>query len=150
MQFVCIFMSDIFSKEKRSEIMSRITGKDTKPEIAVRKYLFSKGYRYRKNVRTMKGTPDIVMRKYRLVIFINGCFWHGHDCKLSSTPKSNTDFWKTKIETNRKRDQSNLAILKKDNWNVVVIWECKLRTSKMFIKSMKLLEKKISNLNPEH
>ena len=99
-------MADIKTKESRSYNMSRIAGKDTKPEELVRKYLFSKGFRYRKNVRKLPGTPDLVLPKYRAVIFVNGCFWHGHEgCKYFVWPKSNTEFWRKKIETNISRDK---------------------------------------------
>ena len=87
-------MSDIFSQTKRSDIMSKISSKDTKPEILVRKFLFSKGFRYRINVKTLPGKPDIVLPKYKTIIFVNGCFWHGHNCKKGKLPSSNTDFWK--------------------------------------------------------
>ena len=86
-------MSDIYSKSKRSDIMSRISGKETKPEILVRKYLFSKGFRFRKNVKELPGKPDIVLPKYKTVIFIHGCFWHGHTCKRGKLPQTNYQFW---------------------------------------------------------
>lgn len=92
-------MSDIFSFQKRSDIMSKIGGKNTKPEILVRKFLFSKGFRYRINVKTLPGKPDIVLPKYKTVIFINGCFWHGHNCKKGKLPSSNIDFWRKKYQT---------------------------------------------------
>ena len=105
-----------------------IKGKDTKPEVKVRKYLFSKGFRYRKNVKTLPGKPDIVLRKYNTCIFINGCFWHKHEgCKYFVWPKSNVDFWVKKIESNVERDDRNYRLLKKDGWNVIVLWECDLR-----------------------
>lgn len=111
--------------------MSRIAGKDTKPEELVRKYLFSKGFRYRKNVRKLPGTPDLVLPKYRTVIFINGCFWHGHEgCKYFVWPKNNAEFWKQKIETNISRDQRKEAQLRDMGWNVLIVWECELRPPK--------------------
>ena len=91
-------MSDIFSQTKRSDIMSKISSKDTKPEILVRKFLFSKGFRYRINVKTLPGKPDIVLPKYKTIIFVNGCFWHGHNCKKGKLPSSNTDFWRKNIK----------------------------------------------------
>ena len=100
-------MSDIFSQTKRSDIMSKISSKDTKPEILVRKFLFSKGFRYRINVKTLPGKPDIVLPKYKTIIFVNGCFWHGHNCKKGKLPSSNTDFWKEKISNNKSRDAKN-------------------------------------------
>lgn len=121
-------MSDIKTKEDRSYNMSRISGKNTKPEKLVRKYLFSQGFRYRKNDRKLPGTPDLVLPKYRTVIFINGCFWHGHEgCKYFVWPKSNVDFWRNKILTNIARDKLQTKQLKKMGWTVLVVWECELR-----------------------
>ena len=120
-------MSDVHSPEVRSYNMSRIRGKDTKPEEITRKFLFSQGFRYRKNVSTLPGKPDIVLPKYKACIFVNGCFWHKHDgCKYFVWPKSNAEFWKAKIEGNVKRDISNQAELKKMGWRVFVVWECLL------------------------
>lgn len=124
-------MADIKTTESRSYNMSRIAGKDTKPEELVRKYLFSKGFRYRKNVRKLPGTPDLVVPKYRTVIFVNGCFWHGHEgCKYFVWPKSNAEFWRKKIETNISRDQRKEAQLRDMGWNVMIVWECELRPPK--------------------
>lgn len=124
-------MADIKTKESRSYNMSRIAGKDTKPEELVRKYLFSKGFRYRKNVRKLPGTPDLVLPKYRAVIFVNGCFWHGHEgCKYFVWPKSNAEFWRQKIETNISRDRRKEAQLRDMGWNVMIVWECELHPSK--------------------
>ena len=124
-------MADIKTKESRSYNMSRIAGKDTKPEELVRKYLFSKGFRYRKNVRKLPGTPDVVLPKYRTVIFVNGCFWHGHEgCKYFVGPKNNAEFWRQKIETNISRDQRKEAQLRDMGWNVMIVWECELRPPK--------------------
>ena len=121
-------MSDIKTKEDRSYNMSRISGKNTKPEKLVRKYLFSQGFRYRKNDRKLPGTPDLVLPKYRTVIFINGCFWHGHEgCKYFVWPKSNVDFWRNKILTNIARDKLQTKKKKKMGWTVLVVWECELR-----------------------
>lgn len=124
-------MADIKTKESRSYNMSRIAGKDTKPEELVRKYLFSKGFRYRKNVRKLPGTPDLVLPKYRTVIFVNGCFWHGHEgCKYFVWPQNNAEFWRQKIETNISRDQRKEAQLRDMGWNVLIVWECELRPPK--------------------
>lgn len=121
-------MADIKSKESRSYNMSRISGKDTKPEELVRKYLFSKGFRYRKNVRTLPGSPDLVLPKYHTVIFVNGCFWHGHkNCKYFVWPKSNTEFWRKKIEANMERDKRKKSQLEDMGWTVLTVWECELR-----------------------
>ena len=110
--------------------MSRIRGKATKPELLVRHWLWSHGYRYRLNVKSVPGKPDIVLRKYRTAIFVNGCFWHGHEgCSLYSVPKSNTDFWIAKVQRNRERDRQEYKDLHDAGWQVVVIWECQLKKS---------------------
>lgn len=119
---------DVHDKKTRSYNMSRIKGKNTKPEEIVRKYLFSKGFRYRKNDKKLPGTPDIVLPKYKTVIFVNGCFWHGHkDCRYFVIPKTNTDFWLNKINTNIERDKHKQEALKELGWNVIVVWECELK-----------------------
>ena len=107
--------------------MSHIRSKDTKPEVTVRKYLFSKGFRYRKNVKTLPGCPDIVLPKYKTVIFVNGCFWHKHDCPRFVWPSSNEDYWREKIIRNVKRDGDNYEQLEASGWNVYVVWECQLK-----------------------
>ena len=119
---------DVYSKEQRSYNMSRIRSKDTKPEEIVRKYLFSKGFRYRKNDKRLPGKPDIVLPKYKTCIFVNGCFWHGHQgCRYFVVPKTNTDFWLEKINRNIERDIRNIKTLEKSCWNVMTIWECELK-----------------------
>ena len=120
-------MADNHSKAVRSKNMSHIRSKDTKPEITVRKYLFAKGSRYRKNVKELPGCPDIVLPKYRTVIFVNGCFWHKHDCSRFVWPSSNTDYWRSKIEKNVERDKENKEQLNKNGWKVLVVWECQLK-----------------------
>lgn len=120
-------MTDTHSKEVRSRNMSHIRSKDTKPEVTVRKYLFSKGFRYRKNVKTLPGCPDIVLPKYKTVIFVNGCFWHKHDCPRFVWPSSNEDYWREKIIRNVKRDGDNYEQLEASGWNVYVVWVCQLK-----------------------
>lgn len=121
-------MADNHTKEIRSYNMSRIRSKNTKPEEMVRKYLFSQGFRYRKNDTRLPGKPDIVLPKYKTVIFVNGCFWHKHEnCKYFVWPKTNEDFWRTKISANVSRDQENIKLLSELRWNVIVIWECELK-----------------------
>lgn len=116
------------SKEARSKNMSHIPSKNTKPEEMVRKYLFSKGFRYRKNVSKLPGKPDIVLPKYHAVVFVNGCFWHGHQgCKWFVPPKTNTEFWNAKFQYNIERDRKNYSKLKALGWRVFVIWECEIR-----------------------
>lgn len=108
--------------------MSRIKGKDTKPEEIVRKYLFSKGFRYRKNVAALSGKPEIVLPKYHTCIFVNGCFWHKHEgCRYFVWPKNNAEFWKEKITKNVERDERNEAILRQSGWKVIIVWECQLK-----------------------
>jgi len=125
-------LADIFSKKKRSEIMSNISGKETKPEILVRKFLFSKGFRFRKNDSRYLGEPDIVLPKYKTVVFIHGCFWHGHKgCKRSKLPETNVYFWKNKVSANIERDKKNRSELEKQGWVVLTIWQCKLRNEKL-------------------
>ena len=119
---------DVHSREARSYNMSRIRGKNTKPEELVRKHLFSLGFRYRKNDKRYPGTPDIVLPKYNTAIFVNGCFWHGHNgCKYFVIPKSNTEFWQAKIAANIARDDKKIAQLRSMNWNVITVWECELK-----------------------
>jgi DNA mismatch endonuclease (patch repair protein) len=120
-------MTDTLTPEQRHRCMSHIKGSGTKPELKVRRWLWSHGYRYRLNVKSVPGKPDIVMRPYRTAIFVNGCFWHGHDCGKSRMPKSNTDFWEAKIARNRKRDKENYRVLQENGWHVIVIWECQLK-----------------------
>lgn len=119
---------DIWSKKKRSEVMSKIRSKDTKPELMLRKFLFSKGLRYRVNYKSLPGTPDIAFPKYKTVIFVNGCFWHGHTgCKVAHIPKSNTIFWKNKIERNKNRDKENMLKISRLGWNAIEVWECEIK-----------------------
>lgn len=122
---------DSLTPEKRSWNMSRIPSKNTKPEELVRKFLFSKGFRYRKNDKRLPGKPDIVLPKYKTVIFVNGCFWHNHkDCQGSRLPKTNTDFWGRKLEVNVVRDQNNYQLLEQKGWKVIIFWECYLKNKK--------------------
>ena len=113
----------------RSQMMARVRSADTKPELVLRKALHATGYRFRLHVRSLPGRPDIVMRKHRCAIFVNGCFWHGHTgCKHFRVPKTRTEFWATKIECNRKRDRRAIEALLDDGWRVLVIWECATRS----------------------
>ena len=122
-----LFMADNHSKEVRSRNMSRIRSTDNKPEEIVRKFLFSQGFRYRKNDKKLPGKPDIVLPKYRTVIFVNGCFWHKHDCPSFVWPSSNQDYWRPKILGNVERDKKNAEQLRSQGWNVIVVWECELK-----------------------
>lgn len=139
---------DVHDKKTRSYNMSRIKGKNTKPEELVAKYLFAHGFRYRRNVKKLPGSPDIVLRKYRTVIFVNGCFWHMHGCKFFVWPKDNADFWRTKLLANSERDKREYDELRNLGWNVIVIWECQLKknnaeeTLKQTVASLREINRK--------
>ncbi len=138
-------MADVHNSKIRSYNMSQIKSKNTKPEILVRKFLFSKGLRYRLNDKKLSGKPDLVFKKLQTVVFIHGCFWHGHEnCKLYSIPKTRTEFWVNKIETNKQRDKRNIKKLKREGWRVLVIYECKLHT-KIREKSLDKLLARLSD-----
>lgn len=120
-------MADVMTLKQRSRNMAAIKGKDTKSEMIVRKYLFSRGLRFRVQVKKLPGTPDIVLPKYKTVFFVNGCFWHGHEgCKYFRLPKSNVEFWSEKIERNIERDRESMQALLDLGWNVIRVWECEL------------------------
>lgn len=126
--------------------MSQIRSKNTKPEEIVRKYLFSKGFRYRKNDKRYPGRPDIILPKYKTVIFVNGCFWHMHDgCPKFVMPKSNIEYWKPKLERNKRHDIENKIALEKQGWKVIVVWECDLKKDKRDGRLMHLVEEIIEN-----
>ena len=120
-------MADNHTKKQRSMNMSHIRSTNSKPEETVRKYLFSQGLRYRKNVRKLPGCPDIVLKKYRTVIFVNGCFWHHHDCGRFVWPSTNEEYWHKKIDRNVERDKEDQQALEELGWQVLVIWECQLK-----------------------
>ena len=120
-------MADNHSKEVRSINMSHIRGTNSKPEEIVRKYLFAEGFRYRKNVKKLPGCPDIVLPKYKTVIFVNGCFWHKHDCPRFVWPSSNQDYWRPKILRNIERDNQSRKELETLGWKVITVWECELK-----------------------
>lgn len=138
---------DKLSAEQRHYNMSRIRGKDTKPEILVRKYLFSRGLRFRKNDKRLPGHPDIVLPKYKTVILINGCFWHGHEgCKYFKLPETNRSFWEAKINRNRARDKETNDELLKNGWKIITIWECELKPSVL----MNTLDQLYSDIKADH
>lgn len=132
-------MADNHSKEIRSMNMSHIRSKNTRPEELVRKYLFSQGFRYRKNVKALPGCPDIVLPKYKTVIFVNGCFWHKHDCPRFVWPSSNQEYWIPKITANVERDEKNHFLLQNSGWNVIVVWECELKKANVTNRLEKLV-----------
>ncbi|UWN60164.1 very short patch repair endonuclease [Alistipes indistinctus] len=118
---------DIWNKSSRSKIMSLVNQKDTKPELVVRKYLFAAGFRYRKNDRRLPGSPDIVLPKYKTVVFVNGCFWHGHDCRAGRRPQSNEAYWNEKLEGNIIRDRKKIEQIEALEWKVLIVWQCEIK-----------------------
>src|SRR5665647_424469 len=137
-------MADVHSKEIRSYNMSMIKGKNTKPELLVRQFLHANGYRYKLHDKSLPGTPDIVLPKYKTVIFVHGCFWHGHkNCKYFVIPKTRTEWWLNKINGNIANDEKAAKALKKEGWRIITIWECGLKPSKVN-KSLTALLKKLS------
>ena len=128
--------------------MSHIRSKNSKPEELVRKYLFSKGFRYRKNVKTLPGCPDIVLPRYKTVIFVNGCFWHKHNCPRFVWPSTNEEYWRPKIMGNVERDKRNLAELQQLGWTVLTVWECELK-KKVIDATLEQLEKRLCEIGSE-
>lgn len=120
-------MADVVDAATRSRMMSGIRGRDTKPEWTIRRGLHSRGFRYRLHARELPGRPDLVLAKHRAVVFIHGCFWHGHGCPLFRWPKSREEFWRTKIAGNRDRDSRAIEALSAQGWRVAIVWECALR-----------------------
>ena len=146
-------MTDRMTPEQRHRCMSHIRSKATKPELAVRRWLWSHGYRYRLNVKSVPGKPDIVMRPYRTAIFVNGCFWHGHNVTMRESvensacckiPQSNRDFWISKIRRNQERDQQNYRLLQENGWQVIVVWECQLKPAAIE-RTMREVELRLNN-----
>ena len=140
-------MADNHTPEERSYNMSRIRSKDTKPEERVRKFLFAQGFRYRKNVRSLPGCPDIVLPKYKTVIFVQGCFWHMHDCGRFRWPASNQEYWEKKIRRNVERDVVNKQKLESMGWKVLIVWECELK-EKNIDETMKAIISTVKQGNP--
>lgn len=137
-------MVDFLSPDGRSKRMSRIRGKDTKPELALRKVLHGLGFRYRLNVPNLPGKPDIVFPRYKTVVFVHGCFWHRHPgCKIATTPKSNTEFWIQKFEKNKERDARARKALEESGWRVLVVWECEVDSMKKALETGKRIGDRI-------
>lgn len=126
-----IGMVDKLTSEQRSRLMSQVRGKDTKPELVVRRLVHSLGYRFRLHRRDLPGSPDLVFPSRRKVIFVHGCYWHRHDCKKATTPKSNTAFWQKKFDDNVMRDNKNLRDLKALGWEAMVVWQCETETNEL-------------------
>ena len=142
---------DVLTSEQRSRCMAAIKGKDTKPEMMVRKFLFSKGLRYRVNNRKLPGSPDIVLKKYKTVVFIDGCFWHGHEgCKYYRLPKTNEEFWSHKINANIARDNANTKDLKLAGWKVIRIWECEIKVKPKREETLEVLYRQIVGTSVEY
>lgn len=118
---------DVYSKAKRAEIMAKVGGKNTKPELYVRSALHKAGYRFRLHRKDLSGRPDLILPKYRLAVFVHGCFWHGHDCKRAKLPTDNREFWAGKIQRNMSRDRESIKTLQTQGWTVRIIWQCELR-----------------------
>ncbi|MDV7491101.1 DNA mismatch endonuclease Vsr [Acinetobacter baumannii] len=136
-------MIDIVDTSTRSRIMASIKGRDTKPEILIRKLLHKRGFRFRLHVKELPGKPDVVLKKYKAVIFINGCFWHGHkNCHLFKLPATRTDFWEEKINKNQLNDTKTIKLLLDNDWRVCVVWECSVRGAK---KDLNMVINSISN-----
>ena len=139
-------MTDTINPDKRSWNMAQIKGKDSKPELIVRSYLHGRGFRFRTNVKSLPGKPDIVLKKYNTLIFVDGCFWHRHKgCRFAYTPKSRINFWNKKFESNIKRDQKVNEILRKDGWNVLRIWECETKNKNILENSLFDINNKFLN-----
>jgi DNA mismatch endonuclease, patch repair protein len=133
-------MADVHNKATRSYNMAQIKSKNTKPELLVRKFLHGMGFRYRLHAKDLPGKPDIVLPKYKTIIFIHGCFWHGHsNCKYFVTPKTRTDWWLNKINTNKLKDINATKLLKKEKWKIIIVWECALKTRKIKTTLKKIL-----------
>lgn len=132
-------MADTLTPEQRSARMSLIKGKDTQPELLVRRALHAAGFRFRLHRKDLPGRPDLVLPKYRAAIFIQGCFWHAHHCQKGRIPGTRSEFWKAKFESNKKRDARNIRALRKDGWRVACIWECQLTTADRREKALRKL-----------
>lgn len=142
-------MADVHSKEVRSYNMSRIRSKNTKPELIVRRYLFAAGYRFRLHRKDLPGKPDIVLPKYRAVIFVHGCFWHGHKgCKYYVVPKTKTEWWLNKIGRNKQMDIEHVKKLKSDKWNVIILFECELKKG-LTDSTLNSVVKKLNKMRPK-
>lgn len=133
-------MVDILTRQARSELMARIRQKDTAPELAVRKALHAAGLRYVLHPRNLLGRPDLSFPKYRTVLFVHGCFWHGHDCRAGRAPSSNVEYWASKIQQNRSRDLRQTAELQAKGWTVLTVWECEIKSADLPSKIRRLVQ----------
>lgn len=142
-------MADIVDKQTRSRMMSRIRGRDTIPEVALRRSLHRKGFRFRLHSRRLPGKPDLVLAKYNAVVFVHGCFWHRHaGCRFTTTPASNIDFWREKFSNTVKRDALTCEMLRSEGWRIATVWECSLRKAMLDVSS-RLLTDWLTGVQPE-
>lgn len=133
-------MADVLTPEQRHHNMAAIRSSNTKPEVLLRHYLWHAGFRYRINDKRLPGKPDIVLPKYKTVIFVNGCFWHGHKgCRYYTVPKTNSDFWVAKVESNQARDQETWRKIEARGWNVVIVWECQLKKAHLIVTTDRVI-----------
>ena len=132
-----ILAPDTFSSAQRSEIMSRVRSKNTQPELAVRKIVHGMGYRYSLHSRGLPGCPDLVLTRRKEIIFVHGCFWHGHSCSAAALPKSNRDYWELKQRRNAARDRQHVRTLHSSGWKVLIIWECEIKDAKKLHRRLK-------------
>jgi DNA mismatch endonuclease (patch repair protein) len=143
-------MTDVHEPEIRSYNMSRIRGRDTKPELIVRKYLHFNGFRYRLHDKSLPGKPDLVLKRWNAVIFVNGCFWHGHEgCKYYVIPKTRTEWWTNKITKTQEKDLQNMERLAQLGWRVLIVWECGLKNNESRNDTLKALSGALKSINPE-
>ncbi|OGN90083.1 MAG: hypothetical protein A2Z74_00240 [Chloroflexi bacterium RBG_13_46_9] len=141
---------DTLSKEKRSSIMAAVHSKDTTTEFLVRRYLWAQGIRYRVHLADLPGKPDIVIRRWKVAVFIHGCFWHGHEnCQRGRLPKSRTKYWRSKVASNKERDRSIVRKLRAEGWRCVVVWECQLRTQRAASITLQLIAGQIQSMRAE-
>ena len=140
-------MTDVFSKAKRSEIMSRIRSTDTLPEMRVRKKLHGLGFRYRLHDASLPGKPDIVMPKHKAVVQVRGCFWHLHVCSAGRIPRSNKDYWESKLSRNRRRDECNDNELRRMGWRLFVIWECEVQSDRALVETVGILRRELTEVH---
>ena len=141
-------MADVHDKATRSFNMSQIKGKNTKPEMLVRRFLHANGFRYKLHDKTLPGKPDIVLPKYKTVIFIHGCFWHGHEgCKYYVVPKTKTEWWLNKINGNIVNDEKAIEALKKEGWKIITLWECELKSNNFTVTLSKLQKKLLKSIH---
>ena len=144
-------MADIYSPSKRSDIMAKISGKETKPEVIVRKFLFANGFRYRKNDKKLPGKPDIVLPKYKTVVFVHGCFWHNHEgCRYAKLPTTRKELWENKIGNNKIRDAKNKQELEARGWRVLMVWQCEISNAQKREERLSDLVKEIKLKQPSN